>query len=181
MIPGLLFQTAVLLSAFDAEVERAGLAPYRTLLAAQIQQESAWNCEARSRYAAGCAQFTMPTWKQYSVEVTPSCEGVPPTDPSCAFRVQSLYMKRLLNSYRTSATQRDQEAFALAAYNGGSGWIRREKRKCKQGSRCSPNRWFDNVEDHCVRRGSACRENREYPVRIFHLQQSDAAKARPDQ
>ena len=172
MIFMLVLQTAGLLSLFDAEVERAGLTQHRSLLAAQIQQESAWNCEARSRYAAGCAQFTQPTWEQYSVEVRPSCEGVPPTDPSCAFRAQALYMKRLLNSYRMSASQREQEAFALAAYNGGGGWIRREKRKCKQDSRCSPSRWFDNVEDHCVRSDRACTENRGYPLRIIRLESS---------
>ena len=142
-----LLQTAGLLSVFDAAVDRAGLTPYRALLAAQIQQASGWDSEAQSRSAAGCAQFTAPTGGQYSVEVTPSCEGVPPTDAPCAFRVQSLYMKRLLNSYRMSATPRDQAALALAAYNGGSGWIRREKRKCKQDPRCSPSRWFGHVEE----------------------------------
>ena len=86
MILLFLFQTAGLLSVFDTEVERAGLTEHRSLLAAQIEQESAWNCEARSRYAAGCAQFTQPTWAQYSVEVRPTCEGVPPTDPACAFQ-----------------------------------------------------------------------------------------------
>ena len=166
MVLLLLLQTPGLLSMFDAEVERAGMMQYRSLLAAQIQHESGWDCEARSRYASGCAQFTAPTWDQYSVEVTPSCEGVPPTDPPCSFRAQSLYMKRLLNSYRMSATSRDQEAFALASYNGGAGWIRREKRRCKKEPRCSPNRWFGHVEDHCIRSELACSESRRYPVRI---------------
>ena len=170
MILLFLLQTAGLLSIFDAEVERAGLTEHRALLAAQIEQESAWNCEARSRYAAGCAQFTQPTWAQYSVEVRPTCEGVPPTDPACAFRAQALYMKRLLHSHRMSATQREQEAFALASYNGGGGWIRREKRKCKQDPRCATNRWFDNVEVHCIRSDRACTENRAYPVRIIRLE-----------
>lgn len=116
MVVLFLLQTAGLLSVFDAEVERAGLTQHRPLLGAQIQLESAWDCEAQSRYASGCAQFTGPTWGQYSVEVSPSCEGVPPTDPACAFRAQALYMKRLLNLYRMSATPRDQEALALAAY-----------------------------------------------------------------
>ncbi len=165
-----LLQTAGLIAVFDAEVERAGMTQHRSLLAAQVQQESAWDCEARSRYAAGCAQFTSPTWGQYSVEVRPSCEGVPRTDPACSFRAQSLYMKRLLNLYRMSASPREQEALALAAYNGGPGWIRREKRRCKQDSRCSPNRWFGHVEDHCLRSEWACRENREYPVRNSRLE-----------
>ncbi|MCY4121582.1 MAG: transglycosylase SLT domain-containing protein [Acidobacteria bacterium] len=170
MVVLFLLQTAGLLSVFDAEVDRAGLTQHRVLLAAQIQQESAWDCEAQSRSAAGCAQFTAPTWGQFSVEVRPSCEGVPRTDPSCAFRVQSHYMKRLLNSYRMSATPQDQAALALAAYNGGSGWIRREKRKCKQDPRCTPNRWFGHVEEHCIRADWACRINREYPVRIMELE-----------
>lgn len=172
MVLAFLLQAASLISVFDAEVERAGMTQHRPMLAAQIEQESNWNCEARSRNAAGCAQFTSPTWEQYSVEVRPSCEGVPPTDPPCAFRAQSLYMKRLLNRYRMSASPRDQKALALAAYNGGTGWIRREKRRCKRDSRCSPDRWFGHVEDHCIRSKRACRENREYPVRINRLESS---------
>ena len=164
-----LLQSAFLLSLFNGEVERAGMERYQSLLAAQVEQESGWDCNARSRHAAGCAQFTPATWAQYSIEVRPSCEGVPPTDPPCAFRAQALYMGRLLRAYRSSATNREQEAFALAAYNGGSGWIRREKRKCKQSPRCSPSRWFEHVEEHCVRSRAACRVNREYPVRVLRL------------
>ena len=170
MILLFLLQSAGLLSVFDAEVERAGMTQHRSLLAAQIQQESAWNCDAHSRYAAGCAQFTAPTWAQYSAEVRPSCEGIAATDPPCAFRAQSLYMKRLLNSHRISATSRDQEAFALASYNGGAGWVRREKRQCKQNPRCSPKRWFGHVEDHCIRADRACTESRAYPVRVMQLE-----------
>jgi len=166
----ILLQTVGLMAVFDTEVERAGLTRHRSLLAAQIELESAWDCEARSRHAAGCAQFTEPTWAQYSVEVRPSCDGMPRTDPECAFRAQSLYMKRLLHLYRMSASRREQEALALAAYNGGSGWIRREKRRCKRDSRCSPNRWFGHVEDHCLRSEWACRVNRDYPVRISRLE-----------
>ena len=170
MIFALLLQSAALFAVFDAEVKRAGMEPYRPLLAAQIRQESAWDCNARSRFAAGCAQFTPPTWGQYSVEVRPSCAGIPPTDPACAFRAQSLYMGRLLRSYRLSATLRDREAFALAAYNGGAGWIKREKRKCRQDPRCNPGRWWRNVADKCIRAPWACKENREYPDRIFRFE-----------
>ena len=165
----LLFQSAALLFIFDTEIKRAGMEQYRPLLAAQIRQESAWNCEAKSRFAAGCAQFTPPTWEQYSLEVRPSCKDIPPTDPACSFRAQSLYMGRLLRSYRASATSRDRSAFALAAYNGGSGWIAREKRRCKQDPRCDPLRWWGHVADKCIRASWACKENREYPDRIFRF------------
>lgn len=37
------------------------------------------------------------------------------------------------------------------AYNGGIGWIQRERRACGLAKNCDPNLWFDNVEHYCLR------------------------------
>lgn len=38
-----------------------------------------------------------------------------------------------------------------AAYNGGIGWIQKERRACGLAKNCDPNVWFGNVENYCLR------------------------------
>ena len=162
----ILIASSVLLSIFATEVERAGVVDWAGRLAAQIQVESAWRPEARSKYAAGLAQFTPATWSDIAPYTDPSCAGEPETDPACSIRSQIVYMRRLLARYRFSATAAERWAFAWAAYNGGPGWISREKARCKRKPDCNPSRWWRNVERHCLRARWACGENRAYPVKI---------------
>ena len=168
-----LLQPTALFSIFTVEVEQAGVQAWSGQLAAQIQVESAWRPNARSKYAAGLAQFTSATWSDIAPLTDPSCAGEPETDPPCSIRSQIVYMKRLLSRYKYSATVSDRWAFAWAAYNGGAGWITREKSKCKRKPSCNPSRWWRNVERHCLRAGWACTENRAYPKKILaHLPRS---------
>ena len=159
---------AALFAIFLAEVAAAGMQDRQPILAGQIQQESAWNTEAISytKCCFGVAQFSTPTWGQYSKEVTPSCAGVEPFDAACSFRAQALFMKRNFRAYRHAATDRDQIAFALAVYNGGGGNLRKEVRSCEKDPRCDTTRWYEHVADKCMRAAWACTENREYPDRI---------------
>ena len=152
---------------FEAEVARAGVEAWAPVLHAQITQESAWDPNARSKFAAGLSQFTPPTWADISPHTDPSCAGQPETDPACSIRSQIVYDRRLMHRYRRAATPRDRWAFTLAAYNGGPGWISREKRRCRRAPGCAPARWFHHVERHCLRAAWACRENRAYPRRIL--------------
>ncbi len=158
---------SALLPVFEAELARAGVKRWSPQLAAQIQVESAWKPDARSKYAAGLAQFTPATWQDIAPRADPSCAGKPETDPACSIRSQIVYMRRLLSRYRSSLTAGDRWAFAWAAYNGGPGWITREKSRCKRKPNCNPSRWWRNVERHCIRAGWACRENRAYPKKIL--------------
>ena len=168
MIGVLLLQTAAILSAFDTEVKRAGVQEWRPWLYGQVQQESAWNCDAVSRVGAtGCSQFMPGTWGDVAPSTDPSCAGIPPTNPPCAFRGQIAYMIQVRRWVGSWASEIDLIAASLAGYNGGAGWIRRERRQCEQDPRCSPSRWWGHVERHCIRSTANCRENREYPVRIF--------------
>ena len=152
---------------FQTEVARAGLETFEARFAAQIAVESNWQPQARSRYAPWLAQFTPPTWSDIAPLTRPSCAGVPETDPACSVRAQLLYMRRLLARYRVSASDAYRWAFAWAAYNGGPGWISREKARCRRTPSCRPARWWGQVERHCLRPASACRENRAYPRKIL--------------
>lgn len=105
----------------------AGKAPL-ALLAAQIHQESRWNPEARSKYACGLTQFTPDTAKWISAKYRTNVgEGVC-TSPSWALKAQAAYMWELGNARQKGANSDcDRWRFALRDYNGGAGWINRDK------------------------------------------------------
>ena len=151
---------------FEAELERSNLNQFAPQFAAQVQTESAWRPDAHSKYAAGLAQFTPPTWGDIAPATVPSCAGQPEIDPTCSLRAQNLYMLRLLRKFGDSPPA-DKWAFAWASYNGGYGWIRREKYNCKMAVGCDPRRWWGHVARQCIRADWACKENRAYPDKIL--------------
>jgi hypothetical protein len=60
-------------------------------------------------------------------------------------------------------------AMADAAYNGGLGGVQKERRACQVASGCDPQRWWGNVEVHCLKSRqplyagrSACDINRHH-------------------
>lgn len=104
-------------------------------LAAQIHAESAWNCRAISSVGArGCAQF-MPTTAAWIGDVDHELRGGDVFSPTWAFRAQAVYMRWLHDRVKGSAPC-DQMAFALAAYNGGLGYVYRRQKLSKQPGRC---------------------------------------------
>ncbi len=158
---------ADLIAIFERETDRPFAINARQQLAAQISVESAWRPNACSQYACGLAQFTAPTWDDISPYTKPSCEGVDYRDPACSIRSQIVYMRRLLYRYRGSASRTDQWAMAWAAYNGGPGWIDKERRRCRSVAGCDPTQYFQHVQDECIRAEWACRENTAYPGKIL--------------
>jgi len=141
---------------------------------AQIHQESRWKSTAQSKYASGLAQFTPDTAKWinqvYARDLRELCSDDKngcPLDPKWALRAMTLYMRQLYRSYPWAATEDDRFAIALAAYNGGAGWIPRERKKANLEGFDS-NRWFGGIEITCLRAKQFCDENREYP-RIIML------------
>ena len=158
---------AILLAIFLAEVSSAGVSPWTNQLHAQITTESAWRPNACSIYACGLAQFTLPTWGDFAPYTSPSCEGVVREDPACSVRAQIVYMRRLLRRYREVDSNRQRWMFSWAAYNGGPGWITKERKRCRAKIGCSEELWEDNVEDLCIRAAWACKENRLYPKKIL--------------
>lgn len=51
-------------------------------------------------------------------------------------------------------------AMADAAYNGGIGGVRNERRACGLTAGCDPGRWFGHVERHCLKSRAALYGNR---------------------
>ena len=154
---------------YRLQVERAaaeyfGLQASPARQAAQIHQESAWRPTAASAYAQGLAQFT-PATAKWLPEVCPELWGFDPWDPSQSIRAAACYNRWLYNQV-TAASECDRWAFALSAYNGGLGWVRRD-RTLASASGADPARWFGHVEAHSRRAKWAIRENRDYVRRIL--------------
>lgn len=131
-------------------------------LAAQIHQESAWNCRAVSRVGAkGCAQF-MPATAIWIGDVVPSLREGDVYSPAWAFRAQAEYMEWL--HARIKASDRcNQLAFAMAAYNGGLGYVYRRQKLSKEPGKCF--RATCDINPGILPANQ--RENQHYPTRIL--------------
>lgn len=143
-----------------------GLAAPIATLAGQVHQESGWRADARSGAGAeGLAQM-MPATAAWLAETRPGeLHPAQPYNPGWALRALVAYDAWLLARVPgTSACER--WAFALAGYNGGLGWVRRDRRLAREAG-ADPDRWWGEVEHHTARAGWARRENRGYVRRIL--------------
>ena len=141
-----------------------GLAAPVATFAAQVHQESAWKPNARSKYAAGLAQFT-PDTADWIGGMDAGLASGDVFNPAWALRALALYDRWLWDRIKASSDC-DRMAMTLAAYNGGLGWINREKRAATSKG-VDANLWFGAVALECLRARWACEENRAYPVRIL--------------
>ena len=150
-----------------------GLNQSPSVFFAQVHQESAWRADAHSAYAAGLTQFTPDTaeWIQslYPADLTEFCANRSgcPLDAGWAIRAMVLYDRRLWDGFAHSIDDH-RWAFALASYNGGLGWIQRERAQAQK-RHIDPEFWFGAVEAVCLRAQWACAENRQYPRRILFV------------
>ncbi|CAI2420059.1 transglycosylase SLT domain-containing protein [Serratia liquefaciens] len=142
-------------------------APVATF-AAQIHQESTWRTNAKSPVGAlGLAQF-MPATSGWIAGIYPKTLGDnQPLNPAWAMRALVTY-DRWHYDRITAATECDRWAYVLSAYNGGLGWVQRD-RKLAASRGLEPGRYWKVVENVNAGRSSAnFRENRGYPVRIIY-------------
>jgi soluble lytic murein transglycosylase-like protein len=138
-------------------------------LAAQIHQESGWRPAAASAYAQGLAQFT-PQTAAWLPTICPAVGASDPWDPDWSLRAQACYLAWLhgrVPLFRHAGHQSDCSRwnFTLRAYNGGEGWLQRE-RLLAQRSGADANDWRA-VEPFRVRAAWAHRESIGYPRRIL--------------
>lgn len=146
------------------------------VFAAQVHTESWWRNDTVSHAGAqGLAQF-MPSTAAWLPKVAPETGKPAPFNPGWSLRALCTYDKWLWD--RTDgATAFERMAFTLSAYNGGQGWVNRDKRLARQRG-LDPARWFDNVEQvNAGRSAAAWKENRQYPRRILKERQSAYVKA----
>lgn len=134
--------------------------------AAQIHQESGWRADAVSPVGAqGMAQF-MPATTDWIGGVIPALARREPFSPSWSIRALVSYDRWLWQRIDTPRSC-DRMAMTLSAYNGGLGWVNRDRRQAlRQG--LDPAIWFGSTETvNAGRSAAAWRENRHYPGRIL--------------
>jgi len=140
-------------------------------LAAQVHQESGWNPDAVSQVGAvGMAQFMPATatwWCQLNGLQADQCQS---RNPVWALKALVGYDKWLHDRVR-GADDRNRFAFALSAYNGGLGWVIRDKALASSKGLDSLV-WFGSVDQvNAGRTAAAWKENRAYPKRIIQVLQ----------
>lgn len=141
-------------------------APVSTF-AAQVHQESRWQSGVRSPVGAqGLGQF-MPDTTRWIARVYPHSLGeAAPFNPDWALRALVTYDHWLYQRIE-AATECDRWAFVLSAYNGGLGWVQRDRKKAGL-SGVDNTRYWGHTERVNAGRGAAYfSENRTYPARIL--------------
>ena len=143
-----------------------GLSAPVATFGAQVHQESGWRATVKSPVGAqGMAQF-MPATADWISKLFPELAANEPYNPSWALRALVTYDRWLWERIE-AATPCDRMAMALSAYNGGLGWVRRDRQRAV-GLGLAPDVWWDNVETCNAGRSAAnWRENRGYPRRIL--------------
>lgn len=150
-----------------------GINAWISTFAGQVHQESTWKADARSRTgAAGLAQFMPRTSDWISGLYRDELGENQPLNPAWALRALVRYDKHLYDRVSRFETACDRIRFALADYNGGSGWrIKRQNASPRPGS-------FEDTS--VINPGIAAanqRENEEYPRRIVFRWQPLYVKA----
>lgn len=135
--------------------------------AAQLQQESGWSADAKSPAGAvGMAQF-MPATADWISHLKPELSANQPFNPSWSIRALVSYDNWLTKRVK-AANPCQGMAFTLSAYNGGLGWINRDKKLATQQG-LNPQYWFGQVETVNAGRSQAnWAENRHYPKNILY-------------
>lgn len=135
--------------------------------AAQLHQESGWNPAARSPVGAqGLAQF-MPSTADWIAGLMPHLVAREPYNPGWAIRALVSYDRWLWQRVAVPDGC-ERMAMTLSAYNGGLGWVNRDRRLARTRG-LDDARWFGAVETVNAGRSAAnWRENRRYPQRILH-------------
>ena len=146
------------------------------VFAAQVHTESWWRNDTVSHVGAqGLAQF-MPSTAKWLPSVAPETGRPAPFNPGWSLRALCVYDKWLWDRV-AGRNDFERMAFTLSAYNGGLGWVQRDKRKARaQG--LDDRVWFASVETVNAGRGRAAfAENRQYPRRILKERQQAYIRA----
>ncbi len=134
------------------------------VFAAQIHQESTWRETAHSKYASGLSQFT-PQTQEHVKKKYPELAYGNTLNPTWAIQAMTIYNRELYNAV-TAIDECNRYAFMLAMYNGGSGWIWREK-DLAEADGADRNAYWGVVENYRARAEWAKHENQGYPKRIL--------------
>ena len=147
-----------------------------SVFAAQIHTESWWRNDTVSSVGAqGLAQF-MPATAKWLPTVAPETGRPAPFNPAWSLRACVTY-DRYLWERTDGVNDFERMAFTLSAYNGGAGWVNRDRKLARQRG-LDPGRWFDSVATvNAGRSKAAWKENRNYPRLILQVRQYAYVKA----
>lgn len=147
-----------------------------SVFAAQVHTESWWRNDTVSHVGAqGLAQF-MPSTAKWLPSVAPETGKPEPFNPGWSLRALCTYDKWLWER-NDGASAYERMAFTLSAYNGGQGWVNRDKSKARK-LNMDASRWFGAVEKvNAGRSAAAWKENRNYPRLILQERQYAYIKA----
>ena len=140
------------------------------MFAAQVHTESRWKADDTSPVGAmGLAQF-MPATAKWMPDIDPTLAPPAPYNPGWSIRAMLRYDLWLYGRAR-GVNDYQKMAFALSGYNGGEGWVNRDKKLAARKG-LDPGRWFGHVEKVNAGRSAAnWRENRNYPRLILEEHQ----------
>jgi len=147
-----------------------------SVFAAQVHTESWWRNNTVSHVGAqGLAQF-MPSTAAWLPEVAPETGKPEPFNPGWSLQALCTY-DRWLWERNDGASDYERMAFTLSAYNGGQGWVNRDRKLARQRG-LDAARWFGAVATvNAGRSAAAWKENRNYPRLILEERQHAYVKA----
>ena len=124
-----------------------------SVFAAQVHTESWWRNNTVSHVGAqGLAQF-MPSTAKWLPSVAPETGKPEPFNPGWSLRALCAYDKWLWER-NDGASAYERMAFTLSAYNGGQGWVNRDRRLARQRG-LDAARWFGGVGTGSAARAAA--------------------------
>jgi len=139
------------------------------VFAAQVHTESWWRNDTVSHVGAQGLAQVMPATARWLPSVAPETGKPAPFNPGWSLRALCVYDKWLWDRV-AGHSDFERMAFTLSAYNGGLGWVNRDRKKAR--------RWFGAVENvNAGRSKAAFRENRNYPRLILEERQYAYIKA----
>lgn len=146
------------------------------VFAAQIHTESWWRNDTVSHVGAQGLAQVMPATAKWLPTVAPETGRPAPFNPAWSLRACVTY-DRWLWERVPGHDDRERMAFTLSAYNGGLGWVDRDRKKAR-GLGLDDRVWFGAVENVNAGRGKAAfRENRNHPRLILNERQYAYIKA----
>lgn len=133
--------------------------------AGQIHNESMWNPDATSWAGAQGLPQGMPATTKWFAKVK-KYRTYAPYSPLWSLRFYFDYMYWLYER-EDGIDDCNRMAFTLSAYNGGQGWVDRDKKKAKLDGKNELDYWNGVQYYNAGRAVSSIKENREYPYKII--------------
>ena len=143
------------------------------VFAAQVHTESWWRNDTVSHVGAQGLAQVMPATARWLPSVAPETGKPAPFNPGWSLRALDKWLWDRVAGH----SDFERMAFTLSAYNGGLGWVNRDRKKARALG-VDDRRWFGAVENvNAGRSKAAFRENRNYPRLILEERQYAYIKA----